>query len=355
MQWLFAQEINKELQSLPQTVYKGIECYVYTVQKGEGVFAVGRKLGITQADILEHNPDAAHGLKLHQKLYIPVKETTALFSGKDFFTHNVTAGQTIYSLCKKYGITQDELMAYNSFLKDGLKAGQTLKIPLKFKADDAAVKPQKDSTLYTDVVTQPTDALTTKKQVLDTTKQRILFFGDSMIETLGKRMRQYAYENGHDLLNVIWYSSSTKWWAQHIDTLVHFMNEIKPTCIFICLGANELFVKDLSQRDKWTKEILKTIGDIPYFWIGPPNWKDDTGINDIILKNVGKNHFFLSKQLQFRRTKDGIHVTTSSAAEWLDAAIEYFKKNAPNTILLNLPQDNTKMSGKNVLLQPLKN
>lgn len=350
---LLAQDIT----TLPRTIHEGIECYVYTVEPKEGVFAVARKFGLTQSDILELNPTAGSGLKIGQKLYLPVKDLSTGDSGVDFITHNVTAGQTIYSLSRKYGVSQDELLKYNSFLKDGLKAGQTLRIPLKLKAEEpiaAQAEPEIIKPDLPEVVTQPTDGQKVKAQTTDTTKQRILFFGDSMIETLGKRMRQYAYENGHDVLNVIWYSSSTKWWAQHIDTLSYFINDFQPTCIFICLGANELFVKDLQQRDKWTKQILKRIGNTPYFWIGPPNWKEDTGINDIIQQNVGNERFFLSKRLQFRRTKDGVHVTTSSAAEWLDAAIEYFDENAPQKIVLRTPKDNTKMRGKNVLLQPLR-
>ncbi|MDR1738077.1 MAG: hypothetical protein LBR66_04560, partial [Candidatus Symbiothrix sp.] len=54
--------------------------------------------------------------------------------------------------------------------------------------------------------------------ICDTARQRILFIGDSMLEGLGKRMKYYAGENGHELQYVIWYSSTTKTWAEHIDT-----------------------------------------------------------------------------------------------------------------------------------------
>ncbi|MDR1738075.1 MAG: LysM peptidoglycan-binding domain-containing protein [Candidatus Symbiothrix sp.] len=360
---------GQQTDTLPRTEYAGVECYLYTVQKGEGLFRVSQKFGITQADILELNPSAADGLKIGQKIYIPVKDLSATNTKGDFITHNVAAGQTIYSITTKYGITKDELLQHNPFLDKGLKAGQTLKIPLKINVTESTVstpieppvepvatttKNQPELEAETTIPTVKPNAKPTAKQSSDTAKQRILFIGDSMLETLGKRMRQYAAENGHDLLNVIWYSSSTKWWAQHIDTLSHFINDFRPTYIFICLGANELFVKDLQQRDKWTKQIIKRIGNIPFVWIGPPNWKEDTGINDVILKNTGKERFFLSKQLKFRRTKDGKHVATSSAADWLDAAIEYFNDNAPQTIVLRKPQNTENMRGKNVLLKPLK-
>jgi hypothetical protein len=120
------------------------------------------------------------------------------------------------------------------------------------------------------------------------------------------------------------------------------------------LGANELFVRDLDNRDVWTKQILKEIGNIPYVWIGPPKWKGDTGINDIIQRNVGNERFFLSKTLQLQHLKDGIHVTQTSANQWLDIVVEWFNENAPQAIVLKKPQNENKMRGKNILLHPLK-
>ena len=45
---------------------------------------------------------------------------------------------------------------------------------------------------------------------LDTARQRILFFGDSMLEGLSRRFADYAEANGHDLQTVLWYSSTTQ-------------------------------------------------------------------------------------------------------------------------------------------------
>ena len=48
---------------------------------------------------------------------------------KLFLVHKVLPKQTVFSICKAYGITADELKVANPDLKDGLKAGSILYIP----------------------------------------------------------------------------------------------------------------------------------------------------------------------------------------------------------------------------------
>jgi hypothetical protein len=199
-----------------------------------------------------------------------------------------------------------------------------------------------------DSIAEPTTAV-----VRDTTSQRILFFGDSMLEGLSKRLSNYAAENDHELLNVIWYSSSTKIWGQHTDTLAHFMRDFQPTYIFICLGANELFIRNPDKNETYIKQILEQIGDVQYIWIGPPNWKEDTGINAVIEKTIAPKRFFPSQRLTYERGKDGAHPTYASASQWMDSIAVWMNDSINYRISMRFPQ--TKQSkGKTVLLQPLK-
>ena len=45
---------------------------------------------------------------------------------------------------------------------------------------------------------------------MDTTAKTILFIGDSMLEGLGPRLAAYCDRSGNRLIEVIWYSSSTR-------------------------------------------------------------------------------------------------------------------------------------------------
>ena len=190
--------------------------------------------------------------------------------------------------------------------------------------------------------------------VCDTSSQRILFFGDSMLEGLSKRLRYYAAENKHELLNVIWYSSSTKVWGQHADTIAHFMRDFQPTYVLVCLGANELFIGHPDKNEIYVKQILKQIGNLPYVWIGPPNWKEDTGINAMIEKTIAPNCFFPSKRLHYERGKDGAHPTFASAAQWMDSIAVWMNDSINYRISMRFPQPDIKPQGTTVLLQPLK-
>ena len=133
-----------------------------------------------------------------------------------------------------------------------------------------------------------------EERKVDSSEQVILFIGDSMVESLMHRLYDYTLENNHKLYPVIWFSSSTKAYGQS-DKLKSYINKYKPTLIIIALSSNELFVHDLKERDRYIKVMLKQLDTNKFLWIGPPNWKEDTGINDLILKNIGKEKFFLSK------------------------------------------------------------
>jgi len=204
-----------------------------------------------------------------------------------------------------------------------------------------------------DSIVQDSIVATADSIVHDSLPQRILLFGDSMLEGIGRRMEQYAAENNHELLYVIWYASTTQVWAEHIDTLKHFMKKFQPTYIVVSLGSNELFIKNPSKRSSYVKTIVQEIGDIPHVWIGPPNWKKGTGINKVIEDNVEAHRFFHSERLKHKRGSDSIHPTFSSARKWTDSIAYWMSNQVKHRIILELPKKNDKR-GKFIYLQPLK-
>lgn len=172
---------------------------------------------------------------------------------------------------------------------------------------------------------------------LDTTAQTILFIGDSMLEGLSKRLAAYCETNGHKLYTVIWYSSSSERWGKS-DRLRDYIRKIKPTFVFVCLGSNELFVSNIEEkRSQYVANIISDIGDIPYVWIGPPNWKPDTGINRLIASKAAEGCFFLSDGMTFERKKDGAHPTSASAALWMDSVVRWMPGHAAHPIRLTFP------------------
>lgn len=188
----------------------------------------------------------------------------------------------------------------------------------------------------------------------DTTSKNILFIGDSMLEGLSPRLAAYAKKNGHKLNSVIWYSSTTEIWGR-CDSLRYFIRKFKPDYIFISLGANELFVSNIiEKRTKYTQRLLSQVGDIPYVWIGPPNWKADTGINDMIAQNTKKGCFFLTNGMKFNRKKDGAHPTAESAIVWMDSVVRWMNHHAAHPIMLDLPDEQKSRANSVTTLQPVR-
>ena len=189
---------------------------------------------------------------------------------------------------------------------------------------------------------------------LDTTAKNILFIGDSMLEGLAPRLAKYCDKNGHTLVEVIWYSSSTLCWGETA-RLTELINKHHPNYIFVCLGANELYVPDIkSARKPFLKKMLAEIGDIPYVWIGPPNWDEDTGINDMLAENLGKGCFYLSANDHFERSRDGAHPTRESAHEWMDRVVKWIGASGAHPFLLNDPGPGISRASRIVVYQPPK-
>ncbi len=174
-------------------------------------------------------------------------------------------------------------------------------------------------------------------QEIDTSSHTILLTGDSMCEELMFRFRDYAAYNKHELKTVIWYSSSTLWWSES-DSLQKLIKKYEPDYVFFTTGSNELFIRNIQEREKYIQDIVRQAGNSKFIWIGPPNWAKDTGINDLIIKNVGKDRFFESRHLTFERKGDGAHPTRRSSAVWADTIASWVMQKSRNKILLKKPE-----------------
>jgi LysM repeat protein len=111
----------------------GVKYYLHTVEKGQTLFAIAKFYKRDVNDIVIDNPEAIDGIKPGQVLRIQIeKKNSSELTASDtssFVLHKVEKGQTLYSISKQYGTSVDKLKAMNPELKDGLKLGQSLKIP----------------------------------------------------------------------------------------------------------------------------------------------------------------------------------------------------------------------------------
>jgi hypothetical protein len=172
---------------------------------------------------------------------------------------------------------------------------------------------------------------------VDSSSQTILLTGDSMCEGLMFRFNDYVKHNRHTIKTVIWYGSTTIKWSES-DSLKKLIDFYKPSYVFFTTGSNELFIRNIQDREKHIQNIVNQMGSRKFIWIGPPNWTEDTGINDLIAKNVGQDRFFESKNLRFDRASDGAHPTFKSAAVWADTISAWVMQKSRHKIMLKKPK-----------------
>lgn len=124
-------------QDYPIKNIDGVDYYVYTVEPSEGLYRISKKFNVLQADIYKANPSVNEGLKAGQTLYIPVKNQTKKTqpsTTRQVIEHQVVAKQTLYSISKMYGVEKEEIIRLNPEIENGIiKIGQILRIPVSDK------------------------------------------------------------------------------------------------------------------------------------------------------------------------------------------------------------------------------
>lgn len=132
------QELRVPMESLVQKSPTGLDTnhYVYhRVKKGETIYAITRKYAIDEKKLAAWNPGLTSGLKEDDQIIVGEKKKTApgvkAPVAVDTTHYTVAAGETAYSLGRKFSMTQEEFYKWNPSAKEGVKAGQVLKIPAK--------------------------------------------------------------------------------------------------------------------------------------------------------------------------------------------------------------------------------
>ena len=91
----------------------------YTVGRGDTLYSIAKKFGISIAKLKEVNKLKDNMLSIGQKLIIPLIDDT---------TYVVKAGDTLYSIARKFNISVDELKKINNLLDDALTIGKILMV-----------------------------------------------------------------------------------------------------------------------------------------------------------------------------------------------------------------------------------
>ena len=118
-----------------QIVYiDGTKYTVYTVVQGDTLYSLSKRYGVTIDQMTAANPLLAEGLKAGQTIKIPhagsaKKAKSEKISKRQFRTHTVHKGETLYSIARQYEISVATLMEDNADVDPAhLVVGQVLHI-----------------------------------------------------------------------------------------------------------------------------------------------------------------------------------------------------------------------------------
>lgn len=217
-------------------------------------------------------------------------------------------------------------------------------VPLKkgpFKEVLLADKQAEDSIAAADSIVEQAGEKQTVQEP-DTTVKSVLLFGDSMTILVANRMGAYGKKNGYKVAAITWDASNSVGWSS-ADTLEKYIDKYNPDFLMVVLGSNELFLQNFDARRPSVEKLVKKMGDIPFVWIGPPNWQEDKGFNAMMERTLPKGTFFKSEGIELQRGPDHIHPTPAAGAIWTDSIMRWMPKSA-HPILAELP-DTTMKNG----------
>jgi LysM repeat protein len=103
--------------------------YAHEVTKGQTVYGLCKLYGVTEKEFYKYNPQTEKGLKLSEIVYI-------LISPLKVETYSVKKGETYYSIAKNRGITEEELKKLNPDKGTVLGIGEIIYVPFVESEDN---------------------------------------------------------------------------------------------------------------------------------------------------------------------------------------------------------------------------
>jgi peptidoglycan endopeptidase LytF len=137
-----------------QTI-EGKKFYIHKVEKGQSLYAVSKLYAVTLEELYVINPELKSGVKAGQEIKVPYAGATpASAAGSNstasqpdtarYLTYRITKGETVYSITRKFNLSEKQLITYNPSLAEGLKEGQLIVVGEKGKRKHA-LKETKDN------------------------------------------------------------------------------------------------------------------------------------------------------------------------------------------------------------------
>lgn len=121
------------------TQYKVEEIAMYTVQKGDSLYSIAKKFGITVDEIKSLNNLTSNNLAIGEQLMIksstgdepinPEEECIGTgYAEPQYIMYTVQRGDSLYTIARRYNTSVDNIKALNNLTNNNLTIGEQLKI-----------------------------------------------------------------------------------------------------------------------------------------------------------------------------------------------------------------------------------
>jgi ABC-type branched-subunit amino acid transport system substrate-binding protein len=301
----------QETKPLEKVVIGEDRYILHTVQKNQTLYSIARFYACTQEEVLAANKHISGVIKKGMVLKIPdhtyLKPPSAKNSDDKFLNYLTVSGDNFYQLKLRYGVDEAELLKYNPELKEGLKAGSMLRIPIKSRVEVAATEPPADKTpplespvpfkakdpaqtmhvgLYLPISAAITDSLKPSAKTLSFLAfyQGALMAVDQLTKT-GMKVKLYVYDTEKSSSNVESLVKKPEFLS--LDVLIGPVYPENQRIISELSAKNRIpMVSPLSTEDKYTKS------NAWYFQVNPVKKLRIEATADYILKEFTKDDIF---------------------------------------------------------------
>ncbi len=115
----------------------------HQVEAGETVYSISKKYKLSEKEIVKLNPDAKDRIYEGLVLILPSKASVVVQTPQEdirFKTHRVRRKETLYSISKKYDVAQEVIKKFNKRLySETLRKGDRIRIPLNYVKQEEVV------------------------------------------------------------------------------------------------------------------------------------------------------------------------------------------------------------------------
>lgn len=137
--WL-AMEVSAQGGAIPKSedvvVIRGKSYYLHTVEAGQTLYSICKAYGVAVDEVKQLNDKTDNALSLYEVLKIPfvepAREVPFVQRDDKYYYHQVQKGETLYSIARHYGMKPRRLLKHNPDYKGStpLSVGAVVRVPL---------------------------------------------------------------------------------------------------------------------------------------------------------------------------------------------------------------------------------